>query len=366
MNLKELANFNQPNRSETIPKSLEDLDELDRLSPTEEAYLKGVDLLNQACQDGNVNKTKLEAAFKVFAEIKKAEPQNPDPYVPLAYIYSLMNNRLQADTHLKIALELAPEHPEALELQAALLASAQGEPTQEPEPAPSDWLGSLDYELERELAEEDEKEYLASLAALPLEFDPLDPGALELTKNYDLDDLYDGIENLIQNQVRSLMDTMAQAKATPESAQELYYQQIFLMLQQKVLNFHIEAVEQEIDTQDLKHKMLPLQALLRRVLKNAQASEQMLVQEQQIAWSAGAVVTLSRLLDKVKSRQEHQLIETALERLMDEIDRTADSLDELDSQKHNIRALEHAYNKVVAAIEGLHDALDDKLESLPT
>ena len=360
MNLKDIAEIARSQEKEG--------DILDGATPSEAHYLQGLTYLEQAYDGYKLDKSLLEKAFECFLQAKNEDAQNPEPYVSLAYIYALLDNKPQVKAHLDMALRIKPDHEEALNLKNALENpyADQDAAVSEPEPIPTDSIGQLDYEIEQELLDLDEREYLEDMLAAPLKLHPRDPEEAKLLAQTDFDELYDDLESLILAQMKDMMQTIQQVKATsdPVQAQEIYYHRFNLLLKQKLLQFHIDIVDQEIDVSELKQKLMPLQIMIRRVDNASRTSEEMLLQARRIQWASASVLLISRLLKDIGTLAEQQLLEQGLEQLMNEVDRMADSLDELDSKGHDIKELLRNYEIVVASVESLQDALDEKHETL--
>ncbi|MGV3525552.1 MAG: hypothetical protein ACO1RX_15085 [Candidatus Sericytochromatia bacterium] len=257
------------------------------------------------------NKALLKQALQLFIQAVRQQRRAPEPYIGLAYLAILLEQRDQARRYLQTALGLNPQQSDAAQLLSYLEdtpPSASGIPT------------------------------FAEVAFS------------------DLDRLHEHIEQQLYDFVRTLMQ-----QAPPEISFEAEairaLRQTSTALQNQIQSFEsrIVLLEGEFDTADLRRRLRPADAIFKRYQRALDSSEsQMLIHEEII-----------RLIERVRSlfgQSETQPLSPARERelesLMDRCDWLADRLDELAAEER-LETLEYRYHALIEMIEQVREKLDD-------
>lgn len=273
-------------------------------------------LIAEAESQGFVDKAPLKQAMRLFIQAARQKRRYIEPYVGLAYLSLLIEQREVAQKYLTTALQIEPNNEDALRLQSYL--------TEEPEALPEESF------------------------KLP-ELDGLDP-----------DQLYDQLEQSLFGLIRELMK-MPPPLATldPDSLEALKKQTDELESQAQTYDKQIQSLEREFDTSELRRRIRPLEAMLKRAQKALEASEQMVQIQSQIQGLLQTVRNISARLAQ-PTPELLQRTENELESLMDSCDWAADQLDALEEHGHDISALAHSYHVLTAIIEQIRDSLDEQ------
>ncbi len=273
-------------------------------------------LIAEAESQGFVDKAPLKQAMRLFIQAARQKRRYVEPYVGLAYLSLLIEQREVAKKYLTTALQIEPNNEDALRLQSYL--------TEEPEALPEEGL------------------------KLP-ELDDLDP-----------DQLYDQLEQTLFGLIRELMK-MPPPLATlePDALEALQKQTDELESQAQTYDKQIQSLEREFDTSELRRRIRPLEAMLKRAQKALEASEKMVQIQSQIQGLLQTVKNISARLAQ-PTPELLQRTENELESLMDSCDWAADQLDALEEQGHDISPLAHSYHVLTAIIEQIRDSLDEQ------
>lgn len=86
----------------------------------EQAYNEGVQILLAFTR--NYNFSNLIKAGQKFAEAAKLSPANPAPYIQLAWLHFITEDKTSCNEYLEIAERLQPNCPEMLKIKRLMLA----------------------------------------------------------------------------------------------------------------------------------------------------------------------------------------------------------------------------------------------------
>lgn len=100
----------------------------ERHQAAETACEAAIDHLRQAFEQGFQDKQTLKAAHRSFIKAIGLNRQNPQPYLGLAYLQTLLADTRTALLYLQEALRCAPDHEEALALLQYLSQTDQTAP----------------------------------------------------------------------------------------------------------------------------------------------------------------------------------------------------------------------------------------------
>ncbi|PIQ24444.1 hypothetical protein COW36_24650 [bacterium (Candidatus Blackallbacteria) CG17_big_fil_post_rev_8_21_14_2_50_48_46] len=305
MNLKELAHLRQ--RASHLDQN--------RHHQAREFYLSGLKLLAAAQQEGYQNNKRLTEALTQFLQALRLHHRDQGSALAAAYIFGLAGNLNQAQRYLRLILEVTPQHPEALKLQAQLsqpFTQPQTEPTQ---PA----------------------------SAIP-----------------DHDALYDLLAEKIHKEIHSLHrqgifvpvlepDALAQLAEDTENRKNNYA----WLCEQR------ERVETEIDTSDLAQAMQILEKALKRQEGIYEASLKMQVLVPHLQEFEREVITVTVAMLKSPTLERVKETEVQLENMLDRCDTLADQIDELENKGFSHKNLTDLYHLLVVRLEHLQDKLDE-------
>lgn len=273
-------------------------------------------LIAEAEANGFTDKAPLKQAMRLFIQAARQRRTYVEPYIGLAYLSLLIDQKEVAQKYLQTALKIEPQNEDALRLQNYI--------TEGPEESPTDSF------------------------SLP-----------ELEKPLDHDQLYDQLEKTLFHWIRELMKLEPPvATLKPEDLETL--QARTDELESRVLSFErqIGSLDKEFDTSELRRRMRPLEVMLQRGQRALEVSEQMQLIQKQVQGLAETVKAINARLQNPTADLLARL-ENEMESVMDSCDWVADRLEQLDGQGHDISQLEHNYNILAAMIDQIRDVMDE-------
>jgi Tfp pilus assembly protein PilF len=301
-----------------------------------ETYEAGAALLRQAEQTGFSDKSLLQEAGTLFSQALQQSPSYADPYLGMAQLFLLVEQKSKAHEYFSQAQRLQSQHPEVRRMAPLFMEVKAPQISEEAKAA--DKAQAL-------------KEWL------------LQPKTLESASDYD--QAYDKLEKFLQAFVRSL-SLQEQAPIHPsldtDTLAELKQQSAELEIVEVHVLQTLKTLEDEFNLEPLEKQIWPLQVLLRkyrRALKDSQTYQEI---QQQIA---EALAQVRRVYDDLvfsPSPEEIQALEQQLEGLLDLCDHLADQLDELEQRQVGQADLTSEYQKLVLLVESLSEQLDGLIE----
>lgn len=276
-------------------------------------------LIAEAEAQGFTDKTPLKQAMRLFIQAARQRRSYVEPYIGLAYLSLLIDQKEVAQKYLLTALKLEPGNTDALQLQKYL--------------------------------NEGPEESDAESFALP-EF--------AAVSGLDPDKTYDQLEQNLFQMIRSLMKLPSPSPTVKaDEFEQLRKQTEELASSTQSFDRQISGLEKEFDTSELRRRLRPLEVILQRSQRALEVSEQMQLLQKQIA---GLIETVRGISSRLQQPAAELLkrLEAELESVMDSCDWVADQLDQIDGQGHDISVLEHGYNILSAMIEGVRDTLDEQ------
>lgn len=262
-------------------------------------------------------KALLKQALQLFTQAARQQRRYPEPYIGLAYLAILLEQRVQAQRYLQTVLSLAPQHADAAQLLHYL---------SHPPETPSAW---------------------PSPAASALPQTPAD-----------LDQLHEQLEHQLYAFVRQLMQQPPpEAGFENATVAELRTQSESLAAQIQVFEQQLVLLEGEFDTADLRRRLRPAEAIYRRYQAALTSSElQMTIHGEIIQ----LIETVRHLWPEFTAPHAapRSTLESQLEKLMDRCDWLADRLDELGAEQA-LETLEYRYHALVNMLEELREKLDE-------
>ncbi|MEZ0367630.1 MAG: hypothetical protein ACAI44_00945 [Candidatus Sericytochromatia bacterium] len=306
MNLKELVRT----QSDLVANRRDESE-----SQCKQAYF----LIAEAEGQGFVDKAPLKQAMRLFIQAARQRRNYVEPYIGLAYLSLLIDQKEVALKYLQTALRLEPGNEDALRLQNYLVEGP-------PEP-----VAEESFELV----------------------------TLETVQTQDPDQLYDQLEKALFHWIRELMkQPPPQAGIKPEVIEQLQKQNEELEDRVRGFDRQITLLDQDFDTSELRRRLRPLEVMLQRYQKALEVSESMQMIHKQLQ---GLIDTVRGISARVQNPVPEQLqrAEAEIESLMDSCDWVADQLDALDNQGHDIGPLEYSYKILAAIIEQVRDTVDE-------
>lgn len=304
MNLKELVRT----QSDLVGNRRDESD-----SQCKQAYF----LIGEAEAKGFVDKTPLKQAMRLFIQAARQRRSYVEPYIGLAYLSLLIDQKEVAHKYLQTALKLEPQNEDALRLLRYL--------SEEPEASAKDGIELLEL-----------------------------PG-----KDLDQDQLYDQLEKTLFHWIRELMKLPPPQPVFKAEAFELLQRQTE-ELQDRLQGFErqIASLDKEFDTSELRRRMRPLEVVLQRSQRAIEVSEKMQMILKQIQ---GLIESVRSISARLESSRPDSLagLENELESLIDSCDWVADHLDPLDEQGYDISVLLHHYRMLTEMIEQIRDRMDE-------
>ena len=297
------------------------------------SQLKGFEYLEKSFQTEFQDHSLLHEALDHFMVSLNHNRRNPDPYVSIGYLFLILGKKNRALRYLTEAKRVSPGHTLANQLIFAIESH------------------------EAHLREALESEEGSPSSSEPEMLDIMSLPVLSSDRDYDL--LYDQIEGLLLDKTRELMDQGEQIQVQEDLS--LLEPLKLLGRNLKTLTRHvdrqIQVIDREIETSDLRHKLIPLEAMLRRI-QDVRKSSSVLVQ---LGTDCTAISgrASSLLRDLKQGSKPVSVAEADVEEILDECDRLADVLDGISAKGHNITFAEDAYGVLIQEVEILQDAIDD-------
>ncbi|PKL79205.1 MAG: hypothetical protein CVV27_02205 [Candidatus Melainabacteria bacterium HGW-Melainabacteria-1] len=277
-------------------------------------------LIAEAEAQGFNDKAPLKQAMRLFIQAARQRRRYVEPYIGLAYLSLLIDQKEVAQKYLQTALQLEPQNEDALRLQQYLIDG--------PEETPA----------------------LEGFALLALE---------PVTSALDPDQLYDQIEKSLFHWIRELMKLPPPLPCLiAEDLEQLKQQTEELESRVLQVEHQISSLDQEFDTSELRRRLRPMETMLQRYQRALDASEQMLTIQKQIQSLIDTVRGISSRLQR-PTPELLVRIETELESLMDSCDWVADQIDAIENQGHDIAPLAYNYNILTTLIEQIRDIVDE-------
>lgn len=284
-----------------------------------DCYDKGQRILSSAIVK-KYDKALLQEAGDHFAKGISLDRKEPQNYLGLAYLLVLANQPNDAIQALKAALFLEPENKMGIHL----MSKAEKALLQPKSMAMN--LSVPDIELPQEEIDYD------------LLYDQI-----EL-------DILDQVIHIMENQTGPIDPSLDNSIIQKLIEQKNDLQQIYLHIDKR-----LKIVEQEIDTTELRKQIRPIEIRIRQVHKAIEVSEQFIELQNhltnQIKWTH---LSISQLTEKMVP-----VMEKKVEGFIDQCDKIADQLDEIEAQGFNISEIETIYNNFVQSIEILQLQLDN-------
>lgn len=257
------------------------------------------------------NKALLKQALMLFTQAVRQQRRAPEPYIGLAYLAILLEQRSQARRYLQTALGLNPQQSDAAQLLNYL------------EQAPP------------------------VTTALP---------AFAEAPFGDLDRLHEHIEQQLYEFVRTLMQQAPpEISFEPEAIRALQATTTALQEQIQTFENRIVLLEGEFDTADLRRRLRPAEAIFKRYQRALDSSESQRAVHGEII---RLIETVRSLFGQSEAEPLSPERERELESLMDRCDWVADRLDEL-SAEERLETLEYRYHALIEMIEQVREKLDD-------
>ncbi|PKL76480.1 MAG: hypothetical protein CVV27_10075 [Candidatus Melainabacteria bacterium HGW-Melainabacteria-1] len=261
-------------------------------------FEQGLALLQQAIDEQFSHKHRLEQALAYFLTAIRLQRSNPEPYLAAAYLFLLVRDANRALSYIKCVRELQPDHPELPQ-----------------------WLAFFDHS-----------------GKVPLEPPPA----------ADADRLHDALQQQIQALAKHLRPPTP--SPDPVTLRSLQQEQAGLRQQLQDFNLRCDALDQELDTGDLRQALLPLEGHLAQL----QSAIEAVFKQVQLQHA------LERLLENVRKQLTQPIKEPSLlEKTLDQCDFYADQLDQLEADGYSIAALKVHYIRVIRAVEAWQEALDE-------
>lgn len=161
------------------------------------AWTAGMGALSEAQEyEGAERQARLVESCDCFIEAIRFGPDRPEPYLGMAYLLTLLEDYHSAGKYVRLALKLAPEYPEALDLERLIQTCS----------VVSDAIADLSE--------------LCMIAGVRME--EINPDAEDL----DLDELLHKTETLLYTQIKLLeYEELPQVQTRPEKIAEMSHKQ---------------------------------------------------------------------------------------------------------------------------------------------
>ena len=281
---------------------------------------KGYKWLARTLEQNFSNPKNLERALAEFQKALQLQPKLVPPYVGVAYIWLLLGKRSEAQTYLREALRLDPKHEDA-----ALLMQVAGE---------SNIL------VDTQALERPEEEIL-------------------LPENYDA--LYDELERLIKKQTLYWLQRESPVDPTLDPNHLHRYEterdELSKWLSKTLL--HVQFVEEDIETNELRFRLRPLEQLHGRYTLICRISHEFIQTSHAIQ---GQILQIHHLLKYFHSQPElrQKDVQKDLDGLYDHCDRMADQLDHYERQNLNITDFLPLYENLLGLVEAFSQRVEER------
>lgn len=285
---------------------------------------RGFAALQAAQQEDFANRGRLVEAAELLTEAIRHQRSNPDPYVGLGYILWLVGEYQESIAYLQEALVFDPDNQDAHDLLDRM---SQSRPTVS---------SALPVYIQAKSAFDDEEEP-------------------------DYDALYDQVESLITQIVQQVSSlgptafTISDERFVIEKMERKY--KGFVQTHQDILE-RIEFVEAEIDCDDLRTRLRPLNVFLDRCRQTLAKSWQLVELEQvlngHITWMKDELARC----DAAGPSWADNFNQQRFDCLLGDCDALADQLDLFEQEGQNITGLIQIYEHLAGYVSAMQDLLD--------
>jgi DNA repair exonuclease SbcCD ATPase subunit len=283
-----------------------------------DAYEQGLACLARAQASDFEDKEALKQASAHLIKAIQYGRRNVEAYVAMGYLLILLGDHMMAIRYLNEGRRIDPQNSDLQTLidfvQNPQAHSAQAEPTDD-----------------------------FGLVALDGE-EPADDSG---------DELFEAVQNLIDEQVAQLRQIRWQVALTPQTLKALEDQYMQLEQNRTELEARFAELELEMDTTSLRQRARPLENAGQKLQSLRQSSARLLRVVHQMQ-------TLNEQVqqDLPFAQANKAAMEQKLEQYLDACDGFADILEQTENEGYSIDALESPYNKLVSSVEQLQDLLD--------
>lgn len=302
---------------------------LKRRTEGTEACSKAYDLLAQAIEAGFADRNDFQQAIAAFAKAIRYMRGEPEPYLGMGYALMLMRDYPRAERYLMQVIRLVPNHADAMALLNALPARKAAAVA----PVPSLSLAT------QKLSKPDSS---------------LDP-----------DQLHDNLQKQIMGQVRVVMH-LPPPKLTqhPEKLKAMQKQEAELREMLLEWNQNLDELERDLDVNELRKYLKPLETARHRMEKSCRLSQQGLDLKAEIEKRLAGVPPLFSLVAKATVLADLDGMNARIEAMQDDCDALADQLDLLEQEGLPLDEMLPTYEKMIFLIEQLAEEVDDKTTEL--
>lgn len=321
---------------ENLVKQLEDGGQSLSHARQEQAQVslkQGLALLQQAHREAFSRLELLSQAAEALIKAIQSNRSLPEPYLAMAYLFVLLENHEAARSYLKELLRLDPEHAEANSLLKEMTTLATAKPA----------TGAVIM---------NQPPVLKTSAGRLVPQRPAD---------IDYDGLYDQLEVLIIQEVKKV-SSIPPIQPHPSKAvlNDLtrYYEEIAGTL--ATIMAQLKIVEQEIETQELKSHLRPIEIVHNRFAVSIAISKQLQALLERLGGERQLVQEQLQSIPDIESREDYAIMEENLEMLLDDADQIANEINGLEKKGYPCKEAEQIYASLIQDIERLQESLDEK------
>lgn len=287
----------------------------------ETRYQKGLSLLELAHQEGYTHPLRLQEASKFLIQAIQHNRRDLRPLLAMAYLFLILEDHDMALSYVTQALNLEPEHAEALNFQARILADREriSQRAGQRSTRLSDTHDALDY-----------------------------------------DQLYDECENFIREAVREVMLTPPPVPVLADAdVQKLRDMQARLEEEREQIRQQLKVIDEEIDIAELSQMLRPLEI-------NHKRYTQVLELSQQLQRFHGSLRAELELLSQVVQEAQSSEDPADLEILIENQDALLENLDDFMRQSESFQQqgallpeLQQTLTQLQDDIERFQDVLEE-------
>lgn len=184
-------------------------------------------------------------------------------------------------------------------------------------------------------------------------------------KHIDLDALYDKVEDYIQGLVMELSQmSPPQATTQKDRLKQMSVSRKQLQASHEKILSDIALIDREIETDELRQALRPLEITLQRLQQNLEVSKVMLGIYRELQEQIKVVRQVAAEAQSTQELSDISVLEENAEVLLDRCDQFADQLDDLENQSVNMDELLKSYHILVHEIEVFQDVIDETIERL--
>jgi len=310
-----------------------------RAEGAEDFFQQGIHWLQRAETEGFTQSEALPEACKALIQAIKSQRTDPRPYLALAYIYLILGDLNSALDYVRPVLEQEATHPVALELKQQIQAETEAQLQQRRAPAATPSGPAL-----RGLNE---------------------MGALQDLADADLDLVYEQLRQALYGLVKEVMELpFPELAVTPAALKDLQALQHTFTQRVGHLHSQIEALDEEMEVQDLRLLTRPLQTQSRRLEQLILSSQSAIDLLEQITADQELVVQVIQETQQTQDPEDIPVLEENIDALFDNLAAYQRQLDSLKQAKLAVAALETAFSQLSDLIQTLEDRVDDAVERL--